>query len=80
MKRDFSNVDGWKIIPSHLQKHPDTVREPINCWLVTLTLTSGRDVEFYVTARTIFDAQKKADEYSYLADFEHLVGKFKLLP
>ena len=79
MKRDFSNVDGW-IIPAHLQKHSDTSRVPTLCWLVTLTLTSGKNVEFYVKARTKFDAQKKAEEYSYIVDFDNLVGEFKLLP
>lgn len=79
MKRDFSNVDGW-IIPSHLQKHPDISRVPTLCWLVTLTLTSGKNVEFYVKARNKFEAQIKADEYSYLVDFENLIGEFKLLP
>jgi len=38
-------------------------------WLVEFTLTSGETLQFYVSARTQFDAYEKADGYKcYLED------------
>ncbi len=52
-------------------------------WLVELTLTSGRVLNFYVKARFQHDAYQKADEYAILAENEKLrknMETFKLLP
>ena len=54
-------------------------QKPTKYWLVTLTLTSGKNVEFYVKARNIYDAYEKADEYVCYADVENLVNEFKLI-
>lgn len=58
-------------------------KQPLKCWLVEFALTSGKSIEFYVTARDQFDAYKKADEYVFWFDNEKLrnkLGKFRLMP
>ena len=60
-------------------------KQPLKCWLVEITLTSGEDLHFYVTAISQFEAYKKADSYAKLAENEKLkefyMGKgFTLLP
>lgn len=59
-------------------------KQPLKCWLVEITLTSGEDLQFYVTAIDQFSAYKKADEYAIIAENKELRGfyntGFKLLP
>jgi hypothetical protein len=60
-------------------------KQPLKCWLVEITLTSGEDLQFYVTAKDKFMAYEKADAYAIMAENEDLKelikGKgFRLLP
>jgi hypothetical protein len=60
-------------------------KQPLKCWLVEITLTSGEGLQFYVTAKDQIEAYKKADGYVELAENEKLLryyqGKgFTLLP
>lgn len=60
-------------------------KQPLNCWLVEITLTSGEDLQFYVTAKDKYSAYEKADTYAKLAECEELkqyyMGKgFTLMP
>ena len=55
----------------------------LKCWLVEISLTSGKSTQFYVTARTQFEAYQKADGYSFWLDDEKLrnkLSKFRLMP
>ena len=60
-------------------------KQPMRYWLVEITLTSGEGLQFYVSALNQFEAYKKAEGYSELAENESLrkyyktIG-FKLLP
>jgi hypothetical protein len=47
-------------------------REPIRYWMVELTLTSGDVQNFYVKAKTLFDAQNKANENRFRAEIPRL--------
>ena len=61
----------------------DQGKQPMIYWLVQFTLTSGRIVEFYVSAETEFEAQKKAHGYRYIVEVPKLLndfGKFRLRP
>lgn len=61
----------------------DQGKQPMIYWLVQFTLTSGRTVEFYVSAPTEFEAQKKALEYTYIVEIPRLLdgfGRFRLHP
>ena len=61
----------------------DQGKQPMIYWLVQFTLTSGRIVEFYVSAETEFDAQIKAYGYRYIVEVPKLLnefGKFRLRP
>jgi hypothetical protein len=52
-------------------------------WLVEISLTSGKSIQFYVTTKTQFDAYEKADGYVYwLGDpkLSDLLGEFRLRP
>jgi hypothetical protein len=61
-------------------------KQPLKCWLVEITLTSGEGLQFYVTAKDEYHAYQKADGYAELAEgnrqlFEYYKGKgFTLLP
>jgi len=58
-------------------------KPPMKYWLVELTLTSGRVLNFYVKARFQYEAYQKADAYAVLAENEKLrrnMEEFKLLP
>ena len=58
-------------------------KPPMKYWLVELTLTSGRVLNFYVKARFQHDAYQKADDYAVLAENEKLrkhLEVFRLLP
>jgi hypothetical protein len=61
------------------KKHPKVMR----LWLVELSLTSGKSTQFYVTAKTQFDAYEKADGYKFWLSDEKLRDKlstFRLRP
>ena len=61
----------------------DQGKQPMIYWLVQFTFTSGRIVEFYVSAETEFEAQKKAYGYRYVVEVPELLnnfGKFRLRP
>jgi hypothetical protein len=60
-------------------------KQPMNYWLVEITLTSGEGLQFYVSAKDQHEAYIKADGYAELAQNESLLryyqGKgFTLLP
>lgn len=52
-------------------------KNPTKYWLVELTLTSGEVLEFYVKAKTQFDACEKAGEYIFWLDNKILKSKLK---
>ena len=47
-------------------------KQPLKCWLVEITLTSGEDLQFYVTAKDKFSAYEKAESYAEMAECEEL--------
>lgn len=60
-------------------------QEERNYFLVDITLTSGEELHFYVSAKDQHHAYQKADSYAELAEnkslFEFYLGKgFTLLP
>ena len=55
----------------------DQGKQPMKYWLVQFTLTSGRIVEFYVSAETEFDAQIKAYGYRYIVEVPKLLNEFE---
>ena len=55
----------------------DQGKQPMIYWLVQFTLTSGRIVEFYVSAETEFDAQIKAYGYRYIVEVPKLLNEFE---
>lgn len=60
-------------------------KQPLKCWLVEITLTSGEGLQFYVSVINEFEAYRKADDYTKLAENEQLFNcykgmGFKLLP
>lgn len=60
-------------------------KQPLKCWLVEITLTSGEGLQFYVTAKNEIEAYRKADDYGNLVENKTLLncynGKgFTLLP
>lgn len=68
-----------------MDKKVKVQKQPINYWLVEITLTSGEGLQFYVSAKDKFDAYKKADEYAIIAEnqdlFEYYQGLgFTLFP
>ena len=60
-------------------------KQPLKLWLVEITSTDGEGLQFYVSAKNEFEANKKVDGYSELAKNKSLwdcyksMG-FKLLP
>lgn len=52
-------------------------KQPMKYWLVEFTLTSGEILEFYVKAKTEFDAYEKADSYKFWLNNEKLKSKLK---
>jgi len=57
-------------------------KQPMKYWLVEFTLTSGEVLNFYIKARTQFDAYEKADGYRFWVDDEKLkdnLREFKLM-
>jgi hypothetical protein len=52
-------------------------KQPLRCWLVEITLTSGEGLQFYVTAKDQVEAYKKADGYAELAENKQLLECYK---
>ena len=52
-------------------------KQPMNYWLVDITLTSGEELQFYVSAKTKHDAYEKADGYAELAKNASLAKFYK---
>lgn len=52
-------------------------KQPLRCWLVEITLTSGEGLQFYVTAKDQIEAYKKADGYVELAENEKLLRYYQ---
>lgn len=46
-------------------------------WMVTLTLTSSEEINFYVKAKTLQDALAIAEDYKFIAEDEKLKAKAK---
>jgi hypothetical protein len=79
-----------------LYRHPETKQEPkpkklspeeeakiFKYWLVKFTLTSGEILQFYVSGKTLFDAEEKAVSYEYWIANEKLkyqLKTFRLMP
>lgn len=51
-------------------------KQPMRCWLVEITLTSGDMLRFYVTAINQAEAYRKADEYAETAAGNEKLKKF----
>lgn len=69
MNSNYRENDRRWVIPSldvRLPQPSSSVnRETIRYWMVELTLTSGDVQNFYVKARTLFDALEKANELKF---------------
>ena len=50
----------------------------IKYWLVEITLTSGKGLQFYVSGKTQYDAQQKADAYASWPENEQLLNNLLL--
>ena len=62
---------------------PEEKAKIINYWLVEITSTDGEILKFYVSGLTKFDADEKAESYSYWLANEKLKNKlstFRLMP
>ena len=46
-------------------------------WLVDITLTSGEELQFYVSALDEYDAYEKADGYAKLSENDMLANCYK---
>lgn len=60
---------------------PEEKDKIIKYWLVEITLTSGKGLQFYVSGKTQYDAYEKADAYKCWAGDEKLISllsQFKL--
>ena len=67
-----------------MNKQKKKAEKPVmKYWLVELTLTSGKVLNFYVKAINQHEAYVKADDYAIIAENEKLrknMETFKLLP
>jgi len=55
----------------------------LKCWLVEISLTSGKSTQFYVTAINEYEAYQKADGYKFwLSDgkLSNKLSTFRLMP
>jgi hypothetical protein len=81
MDSNRANDRRW-VIPSldvRLPQPPSVInREPIRYWMVELTLTSGDVQNYYVRAKTSFDALVKANENKFRGEIPRL-RKSKLI-
>ena len=79
--REIKKQEETKIVhdDNFYKKHSKVMR----LWLVELSLTSGKSTQFYVTAKTQFDAYEKAYGYKFWLSDEKLRNKlstFRLMP
>jgi hypothetical protein len=69
--------------PVEKKLSPEEKAKIINYWLVEITSTDGEILQFYVSGLTQFDANEKAQSYSYWLANEKLKNKlstFRLMP
>lgn len=69
--------------PVEKKLSPEEKTKIINYWLVEITSTDGEILQFYVSGLTQFDAQEKAESYTYWTVNEKLKNKlstFRLMP
>lgn len=52
-------------------------KQPKKYWLVDITLTSGEELHFYVSAKDKFAAYEKADAYAEIAENESMAKLYK---
>jgi hypothetical protein len=52
-------------------------KQPRKYWLVDITLTSGEELHFYVSAKNEHFAYEKADDYAKLAENSKLANFYK---
>lgn len=52
-------------------------KQPMLYWLVGITLTSGEELQFYVSAKDKFEAYKKADAYAEIAENESMANFYR---
>ena len=73
--REIKKQEETKIVhdDDFYKKHPKVTR----LWLVEISLTSGKSTQFYVTAKTQFDAYEKADGYVFWLENEKLRNELK---
>lgn len=67
--------------PKPKKLSPEEEAKIIKYWLVEITLTSGKGLQFYVSGKTQYDAQEKADAYTSWTENEQLSNlllKFRL--
>lgn len=63
---------------SESQKDPKgQPKQPMKYWLVDITLTSGEELHFYVSAKNEHFAYEKADSYAKLAENASLAKFYK---
>ena len=53
------------------------LKNPMKYWMVEITLTSGEELQFYVSAIDKFSAYEKADGYAEIANNSSLAKFYK---
>jgi len=61
--------------PVEKKLSPEEQTKIINYWLVEITSTDGEILKFYVSGLTRFDAQEKAESYTYWTANKKLKNK-----
>ena len=64
--------------PKRKKLSPEEEAKIIKYWLVEITLTSGKGLQFYVSGKTQYDAQQKADAYASWPENEQLLNNLLL--
>ena len=59
-----------------MTKNNKVEKQPLRIWLVEITLTSGKGLQFFVPAKDIHHAYMKADEYAIMAENEQLYNYY----
>ena len=52
-------------------------KQPMKYWLVEITLTSGEELQFYVSAKDEQSAYAKADGYAEMSENDNLANFYK---
>lgn len=74
----YSNYEPMKYRETKKQEEPKPIKpKGSRLWLVEISLTSGESIQFYVKARTQFDAYEKADSYKFWVSNEKLKNNLK---